>query len=468
MFVTKIAVFLLALGLVACAENLQEVDSDGVGGPSVGKADGPGSDFPLTYEEFRAGLYCESDGACIVQGDVPIWGEEALQEYYFSRRGLINGLTVMNTSAADAIWDRTERFDLRFCISDLFAERKDEVVESFMAAVEEWETIADVKFVYLPEHDARCTTRNAQVVFNVRPSDDPWARYIARAFFPNYTERKQREIIINMASHDGMFGADHIEGDYTLQGVLRHELGHVLGFRHEHIRDEANAYFCREGDDYRPITEYDAKSVMHYPQCNGQGDWGLHLSDVDQRGAGFFYPDFDDYTAARCDQEVVDGEVLDTCEPVVHQILELANTATFEELDVWVGLDIRAAQTIVDGRRSQPFNSLQQLRDVLYIGPVSIRKMYEHLYVSGRCPEELDPSGVVNVLCRPIVNRILELANTASQDVLDHEVGLDSRAAANIMVIRKERPFASFAELWDVGYVKAVAFEKMYRHVIAE
>lgn len=460
----SLIVLLLSILAVSCAEET-DAPTESVQPTGGGKGDQVDSGLAPTYEEFRAGLYCEEGGACIVQGDVPIWGEEALQEYYYSRRGLVQGLTVMNTSAVDAIWDRTERFDLRYCISDDFGERKAEVVQAFNAAVEEWEEIADVDLVYATEHDARCSTRNAQVVFNVRPGDDPFASYIARAFFPNYKEREKREVIIAMDEHDRMAESDTIEGDYTLQGVLRHEIGHVLGFRHEHIRDEANAYFCREGDDYRPITTYDATSVMHYPQCNGKGDWALTLSDIDRRGASFFYPDFNDYTAARCDEETRDGDVLDTCEPVVHQMLELANTATFEELDIWVGLDIRAAQTIVDTRRTTPFNTLQQLKDVPYIGPVSVMKMYDYLYKTGRCPVEFDENGVVNAQCRPVVNRILELANTATQDQLDFEVGLDSRAAANIVVIRENRPFASFAELWDVSYVKATAFERMYFHL---
>jgi len=69
------------------------------------------------------------------------------------------------------------------------------------------------------------------------------------------------------------------------------------------------------------------------------------------------------------------------------------------------------------------------------------------------------------VSCLPVVNRVLELANTASQEVLDVDVSLDSRAAANIVTIRKDRPFSSFAELWDVDYVKTTAIEKMYHHL---
>lgn len=461
----RVLIFSLLSLAAACSADDEPVDHST---PPGGKADQfDNAPIPSTFEEFRAGLYCEpNNGACIVQGDVPIWGDDALRTYYVSRLGLVNGLTVMNTDEVDATWDRTQRYNLTYCVSDAFGDRKDEVIEGMRASTEAWENIADVAFVYTPEHDARCNSRNVQVVFDVTPAADPSAGYIARAFFPSYKERAKREVIINLASHDRMLSDTTLEGDYTLVGVLRHELGHVLGFRHEHIRDEAGAYFCREDENYRPITAYDAKSVMHYPQCNGAGDWGLALTDIDARGAAFFYPDFNEYKAARCDEELdANGVVVESCEPIVHALLELANTASEEVLDDWVKLDTRAASSIIEGRRTQPFTTLTQLYDVIYLGPVSVRRMYEYLYVSGRCPLEIDEAGLVNAQCLPVVNRVLELANTASLVQLDDEVKLDSRAAANIVTIRKERPFSSFAELWDVDYVKTTAIAKMYHHL---
>jgi hypothetical protein len=37
------------------------------------------------------------------------------------------------------------------------------------------------------------------------------------------------------------------------------------------------------------LTDYDAFSVMHYPQCNGLGDWSLTLTDADKTGAACLY-----------------------------------------------------------------------------------------------------------------------------------------------------------------------------------
>ena len=64
--------------------------------------------------------------------------------------------------------------------------------------------------------------------------------------------------------------------------VLLHlgpELGHTLGFRHEHTRPEAGT--CFEDNNWRPLTPYDSASIMHYPQCNGSSsDLEFQASDA--------------------------------------------------------------------------------------------------------------------------------------------------------------------------------------------
>lgn len=74
-------------------------------------------------------------------------------------------------------------------------------------------------------------------------------------------------------------------GKLTLEGILRHELGHTLSYRHEHTRPEAGK--CFEDADWKPLTSYDGFSVMHYPQmqwprrlvpyADGQGQDGRRM-----------------------------------------------------------------------------------------------------------------------------------------------------------------------------------------------
>ena len=75
---------------------------------------------------------------------------------------------------------------------------------------------------------------------------------------------------------------------WTLTGVLRHELGHTIGFRHEHTRPESGT--CFEDNNWRALTAYDSSSVMHYPQCNGTQNGDLVLTNLDKSGAHSLYP----------------------------------------------------------------------------------------------------------------------------------------------------------------------------------
>jgi len=70
------------------------------------------------------------------------------------------------------------------------------------------------------------------------------------------------------------------------QELFGHELGHTLGFRHEHTRPESGT--CFEDNNWRPLTPYDSASIMHYPQCNGSSQ-NLNWTQRDADGIKALY-----------------------------------------------------------------------------------------------------------------------------------------------------------------------------------
>lgn len=156
--------------------------------------------------------------------------------------------------------------------------RYDMVVQATANAASNWAAVCGVEFKHLSHLDEGAD--GEEPLFWVRGVNTN-GKFIAVAFFPD-DPVEERQVII-----DPIFFSPTLS--YSPVGVLRHELGHVLGFRHEHIRSGAPPDCRDENLDYTfELTPYDPTSVMHYP-CGQKGSTGFQITAVDRAGAVAVY-----------------------------------------------------------------------------------------------------------------------------------------------------------------------------------
>ncbi len=243
----------------------------------------PQADKTQTWEEFRASVFQEPEtGFFIYNGDEKVDSEaelRALYEQFTQGTGQLEShLAVYRTGGKDIKWTASQALNLTYCVSTGFGGNHSKVVQAMNTAAGAWEGAGKVNFVHVSAQDSNCNSRNSNVMFDVSPVN-VGGQYLARAFFPN-SSRSGRNVLIDASSF-----AASAPG---LDGILRHELGHTLGFRHEHTRPEAGA--CFEDNNWRGLTTYDSSSVMHYPQCNGTNSWSLTMTTKDKQGTALLYP----------------------------------------------------------------------------------------------------------------------------------------------------------------------------------
>lgn len=247
-----------------------------------------------SYLRWVASLPRTNGGRLIIDGDLTATSDATLRDVYqrkmagqglgYSNRGdgEIGSSSSALTQYKPQVWPEFKKRNLTYCISDDFGADKSTVVNAIGAAARAWERYIDVNFVYQAAEDSDCTKHNYKVEFNVVP-DCGDSSFSASAFFPHYL-RKDRELLICNLSP---------VAPRSLAGVLKHELGHALGFFHEHSRLGSGSTCEKEPEGLTYLTTYDTGSVMHYlpgSSCkNKDSKYDYYLTPRDIAGAQGLY-----------------------------------------------------------------------------------------------------------------------------------------------------------------------------------
>lgn len=243
----------------------------------------PVGDTYQSFDEWKASLPRDpNDGAYLVDGDIGVHDDVTLKELSAERQQA--GALIVNTrdDGSDDRWSDEEKMNLTYCVSPRFGDDHDAVVAAARSAESSWARAAAVRFVYEPDQDEACESGEPSVLFEVVPASG--TTYNGRAFLPSMVARGYHQVFIDLENVAR-------SASKTLTGVLRHELGHVLGFRHEHTRPEGNGA-CTERPGWRALTPYDPGSVMHYnaeSRCEGTNGGDYRLTSLDKAGAAELY-----------------------------------------------------------------------------------------------------------------------------------------------------------------------------------
>lgn len=217
----------------------------------------------------------------IIEGDLRLT-EGEVQRYLLARASAPQPvgsgaelLVALAPNGQPSFWqDRNNRL-LTYAVSynSFPTERQYKQVTDAMAkATTDWEKVCPtcgIDFRHVAQEDAAPSLDRVRFIVEFV---DAGGDFIAAAFFP-YDPRSEHRILID-PSYFTETGFDPV-------GVLRHELGHTLGYRHEHTQGVPGCFF--EDDNWKPLTPYDPHSVMHY-FCGGAGSLALEISNVDEDG----------------------------------------------------------------------------------------------------------------------------------------------------------------------------------------
>ena len=331
---------IVALLCVVTMAALAGCDSSQVDGP-----EGASSLPPIpSWPEYLAGATPLAEGGFRVEGDLFFASEQSLHEHYDEAiaddlvpKAHVFAQGNLPTASKPLVFPRNVARDIRYCVAKADFDAVDSrnyalAVADVAAATLDWERQANVNFRHVVSLDtsAQCTAGSpepvAPVDFVVGPFNtagfrgcaDPswlaWDDSQGTREAPCYygTARSPADGPMTRLAFDILvldYGAIRAQAATGITGVAvaRHELGHKLGFSHEHAwtpggnpcttEGKATWNGAREAIAINPwLPAYDSVSVMHYPgeYCspvnpNYGPDIGYRLSVMDGYSARALY-----------------------------------------------------------------------------------------------------------------------------------------------------------------------------------
>ena len=277
------------------------------------------SDRYLSFEEWAAEL--PNDGSRYRYDDLVLSKDEHLRTIYNRVVTEPGALTGKNSGGSFQLWNATDRIHLSYCVSSEFGPTNYATMRLALdRASAAWESTSDLNFEEFGSGSS-CSDTSGNL-FNVRyfncdkdagildnstrrdydgdgnsneacETEREWycgcgfpalphctsmtiaqgltcaAPFAGSAFLPNESQRSARVLLI------GNNTAFQNQGNFStgMYQLMRHELGHILGFLHEFDRADflswyPNATCPSNSSNTLPITAYpDAYSVMSYANC---------------------------------------------------------------------------------------------------------------------------------------------------------------------------------------------------------
>ncbi|KAH3762237.1 hypothetical protein Pelo_5916 [Pelomyxa schiedti] len=193
----------------------------------------------------------------------------------------------LTISADMGVWTHEQALNLTW-----YHNSKNCSAEAFRLAASSWEAACAVKFVQVTD-----PSKALFDVIDATPQEEKaMPTTIAFAFFPRQAPPHHVVCFAKMLN----------EGTRNIAiAVVRHELGHVLGWRHEHMWDQtpeshslyfpdSNGNWIRELPDSNchQLTEYDRQSIMNYLKIweDQKARIVTDLSENDKLGSRMMYP----------------------------------------------------------------------------------------------------------------------------------------------------------------------------------